>query len=158
LADHRRALRANLAGLNAAMICAEVTTHLLQPHDPHEELFGELEAALSLLAGARESAGRILVSYVKATLLAAGYWPGLGECLSCNRPVGDGPMRFSARAGGVLCAAEQGRNCHVENSGTTMAVPGRVLLALERLDPPAGLRERPPERAGDSAALLMAMN
>src|SRR4051812_29696651 len=59
LGDHQRALRGNLAGLNAAMICAEVTTHLLQPHDPHEDLFGELECAVQLLAGARaESAGR----------------------------------------------------------------------------------------------------
>jgi len=49
LADHRRALRGNLAGLNAAMMCAEITTHLVHPLDPHEELFGELEAALALL-------------------------------------------------------------------------------------------------------------
>jgi recombinational DNA repair protein (RecF pathway) len=98
------------------------------------------------------------VAYVKAALLAAGYWPRLGECLACGRAVVDAPMRFSARAGGVLCAREQGNPCHVENSGTTVIVPGRVLAALERLAPPAALRQRPPERAADAAALLLAMN
>src|SRR5512135_567641 len=42
LLDHRVGLRGNLRALNAAMMCAEVTTLLLQPFDPHEGLFDEL--------------------------------------------------------------------------------------------------------------------
>src|SRR4051794_10805992 len=48
LENHRQALRSSLAGLNAGMICAEVTTHLVQPLDPHEDLFVELAAVLDL--------------------------------------------------------------------------------------------------------------
>jgi DNA repair protein RecO len=164
LSDHRRALRKNLPGLNAAMVCAEVTTHLLQPHDPHEDLYVELEAALELLAApppppsAGTSPGRILLAYVKSALHAAGYWPRFGECLACGRPVADAPMRFAPRAGGILCATADGRNCHIENPGPTTTVPGRVLLALDRLDLPTGLKQRPPERPADPAALLLALN
>src|SRR4051794_36986494 len=107
LADHRKELRKNLAGLNAAMVCAEVTTLLLQPLDPHPELFAELEAALGLLGeegglcGGPEKGsgcGRVLVSYLKAALVSAGYWPQLEACLSCGKGVGDMPMRFSVGA------------------------------------------------------------
>ncbi len=161
LADHRRALRGNLAGLNAAMVCAEITTHLLQPHDPHEELFAELETALELLAAAKiDSAGRILLAYVKASLLAAGYWPRLDACLACGRPAGDLAMRFSGRAGGILCAGgnQQGHDCHIENAGATTLLPGKLLVALDRLELPTGLKQRPPERAADAAALSLALN
>ncbi|HVT79405.1 MAG TPA: DNA repair protein RecO [Phycisphaerae bacterium] len=154
LSDHRRELRGNLPGLNAAMICAEVTTHLLQPHDPHEELFVELAAAFQLLASAGiGSAGRVLVSYLKAALLAAGYWPRLDACLACERPVGDVMMRFSARAGGVFCA-----NCHIENGGTTTSLPGKLVVALDRLEMPSGLLQRPPERGVDPGALSVALH
>jgi DNA repair protein RecO (recombination protein O) len=161
LADHRRALRGNLPGLNAAMICAEITTHLLQPHDPHEELFGELEAALDLLAAAKsDSAGRVLLAYLKAALLAAGYWPRLDACLACGRPAGDSMLRFSSRAGGILCARGEnaGQNCHIENAGTTVLVPGKILIALDRLALPSALKLRPPERVADAAALSLALN
>jgi DNA repair protein RecO len=165
LADHRRALRGNLAALNAAMMCAEITTHLVHPLDPHEELFGDLEAALSLLgaesavAGSGESAsaiGRVLVAYVKAALMAAGYWPQLGACLKCAKPPGDGSIRFSVRAGGILCGSNGG-GCHVEHAGMTMAVPGRVVVALERLPLPREIQAHPPERPADAAALHIAL-
>src|SRR4029079_17702603 len=79
LADHRNALRQNLAGLNAGMLCAEVTAHLLQPMDPHEELFAALESTLPLLPVPSQRA-RAAVAYVKAALVAAGYWPQLAAC------------------------------------------------------------------------------
>jgi recombinational DNA repair protein (RecF pathway) len=165
LADHRRALRGNLAGLNAAMMCAEITTHLVHPLDPHEELFGELEAALTLLgaetAGSPSgetpgSIGRTLVAYVKAALIAAGYWPQFGACLKCGKPPADAPMRFSVRAGGILCGTNGG-GCHMDHAGMTMAVPGRVVVALDRLPLPGEAQAHRPDRPADEAALRLAL-
>jgi DNA repair protein RecO len=159
LSDHRSALRRYLPGLNAAMMAAEVTTHLLQPLDPHPQLFDELQAALELLGAARDarSCGRVLVAYVKAALVAAGYWPQLETCLACAKPVADRPMRFDVRAGGVLCAGN-GQGCQVaRGGGVTMVVPGRVVAALERLPLPAAMREKQPERAADVGALRVAL-
>jgi DNA repair protein RecO (recombination protein O) len=155
LADHRRGLRENLAALNAGMVCAEITTQLVHPLDPHPELFDELQAALELLgsrAAGGDSIGRVLVAYVKAALMAAGYWPQLGACLACGRTVGDQVLRFSARSGGIFCAA-----CVAGDAGVTLEVPGRVAVALERLPVPTALKARRPERAADEAALKVAM-
>ena len=153
LADHRQALRSNLAGLNAGMLCAEIATHLLQPLDPHEDLFDQLAAVLTLLGDGNQRP-RALLAYMKAALLSAGYWPQFGACLRCGKPIGDAPMRFSSRAGGVVCGTAG--TCHVENEGMTIMVPGRIVVALDRLDLPATLQSKPPERAGDTTALLLA--
>jgi DNA repair protein RecO len=162
LADQRQELRRNLAGLNAAMVCAEVTTHLLQPLDPHSELFDELQAAMELLGAAREAraSARVLIAYVKAALIAAGYWPQLETCLACGKMVRDVPMRFGVRLGGVLCGGGGEKSgCHVDSSvgGLTMVVPGRVVVALERLLPPTQLRGKSPDRAAEPGALKMAL-
>jgi DNA repair protein RecO len=154
LADHRGILRASLGGLNAGMVCAELTTHLLHPHDPHDALFDDLQAALTLLAAPGQRA-RTAVAYAKAALVAAGYWPQWTHCLACDRPTADAPMRFSSRAGGVLCGHGQG--CHVDNAGPTHAVPGRLAVALDRLPLPSALLAQPPERPADEGALQTAM-
>lgn len=173
LTDHRQELRRNLAALNAAMMCAEITTHLVHPQDPHPELFAELEAALaSLGTAAGPNLARVLVAYLKAALQAAGYWPQFQQCLACGRPTGDWPMRFNPRGGGVFCgigrttesASRAGESparnadppCHAAGTGLTLIVPGRVLLALDRLPLPAALRANPPDRPADQAALQTA--
>ncbi len=160
LADHRRELRTNLPALNAAMICAEITTHLVHPLDPHAELFTELDAALDLLGKTRApNLARVLVAYVKAALLAAGYWPQLHHCQACGKPTADAPMRFSPHAGGVVCGSGDGRGegCHGSAGGVTIGVPGKIVLALELLPLPTSLRATPPERPADEAALMVAM-
>jgi DNA repair protein RecO (recombination protein O) len=162
LADHRNDLRRHLPALNAGMVCAEVTAHLLLPHDPHEELFTDLEAAMDLLPRPAQRA-RAAVAYVKAALTAAGYWPQFGACLACgNAPAranadgGEsgavGQIRFSGRAGGVLCAS-----CRVEEGGVITWIPALLAVALDRLPLPAGLRSNPPERPADVGALASAM-
>ncbi len=150
LADHRAGLRKNLAGLNAAMLCAEVTGMLVQAQDPHAELYGELEATLGLLAGPQRA--RATLAYVKAALVGAGYAPQLGGCLTCGRGLSDGPVRFSARAGGFVCGT-----CVLEGGGTVIQVAGRIVAALARLELPSVLAARPPEKAGDAAAQALAM-
>jgi DNA repair protein RecO len=158
LVDHRTELRRDLAGLNAAMVCAEVTTMLLHPHDPHEELYHELAAALELLGTAQRM--RAVVAYGKAALEAAGYAPQLETCLVCGKALAaDVPMRFYPHAGGVACAARGDISaCHMQGlSGTTIAVGGRIVFALQRLPLPRALLANPPERVADAGALSMAM-
>jgi DNA repair protein RecO len=161
LANHRTQLRRDLAGLNAAMVCAEVTTLLLHPHDPHEELFGELEAALELLGTPPPSQRtRAVVAYGKAALDAAGYAPRLEACLVCGKLLAaDVPMRFFPHAGGVGCGpGSTGTGCHLEGaSGVSLAVPGRIVIALKRLPSPRELLASRPEKAADAAALAVAM-
>ena len=90
----------------------------------------------------------MLVSYVKAALMSAGYWPQLEGCMACGKVVGDVGMRFSVRGGGVFCGG-----CHGENMGVTMSVPGKVVVGLSRLALPRGLKAHRPERAADVVAL-----
>ncbi len=74
-------------------------------------------------------------------------------------------MRFTPRAGGVLCArggaggegASAKTDCHVPNSGATIVVSGRVILGLDRLASPSALLAASPDRAADESALLAAM-
>jgi DNA repair protein RecO (recombination protein O) len=153
LANHRRALRSDYAALSAAMLFAEVTTSLVQPHDPHEDLFPELEAGLDLLTLPAQRA-RTAVAYVKAVLLSAGYWPSFALCLACGRTLGDpdAQVRFSPLAGGILCA-----DCRLENSGKLIPVAARIAVALDRLPLPTHLLQHPPERTADEAALSQAL-
>ena len=57
LVNHRTALRAEFAALNAAMVAAEITLHLLHPHDPNPEMFAELDAGLELFCDGAADAG-----------------------------------------------------------------------------------------------------
>ena len=157
LRNHRGELRKNLAGLNGAMICAEVTALLVQPHDPHAELFEELEAALGLMAGVRTADAR-----------GGGVCKGGGSRRrgmgrrwrhvwfaerSCAAGGGEGMVRFSPRAGGVVCA-----ECPIEaGMGVVISVAGRMVAALGRLPGPVELAKSPPERSADAGALQAAM-
>jgi len=156
LVNHRTELRRDLAGLNAAMLCAEVSTLVMHPHDPHEELFEELEAALQLL-GTRQRM-RAVAAYVKAALLEAGYAPQLDACMVCGKPLAaDVPMRFFPHAGGIACGGGAS-GCHMENGGgTSIAVAGRIVVALQRLPSPRVLLASPPDRPADGPSLALAM-
>ncbi|HVX83642.1 MAG TPA: DNA repair protein RecO C-terminal domain-containing protein [Phycisphaerae bacterium] len=156
LVDHRTGLRKNLTALNAAMVCAEVTTLLVQPYDPHPELFEELEAALAMLAGVggKGQRARTVVAYVKAALVAAGYGPQLESCLRCGKAlVSDRRVRFMAGSGGFVCGDECGGDVV---RGRGIEVAGRIVVALARLPAPAGLGEwggRPADVEALGAAL-----
>ena len=155
LADHRGALRMDLAGLNAAMVAAEITTMLVHPHDPHEELFEELEATLQLLSTPQRT--RAIVAYVKAALAAAGYGAQFAACVVCGKAVGvDVPLRFSMRAGGIVCG-EIGGEEGCPTSGRMVAISARLAIALDRLPTPRELLASGSERVGDPGALLVAM-
>jgi DNA repair protein RecO (recombination protein O) len=149
LLDPRGGLRTNLPALNAAYVCAEITLGLLHAHDPHDDLFLQLEATLRLLATPQQS--RALVAYLKAALTAAGYQPHLDACVECGkRTTPDDAWRFSPRAGGIVCA-----QCPA--TGPTLPVPGRIALALDRLESPTQLATTT-DRPADPTALRVATN
>ena len=148
LSDPRNGLRGNLAAFHAAMMVTEITTVLLHPHDPHADLYDEFNAALALLAG--EERARAVVAYAKAALMAAGYSPQLEACVGCGEAVvSDGALRYSPRAGGVVC-----EKCVA--TGSVMETTGRIVVALSRLPAPTVLLAAPPGRAGDRQALRLA--
>lgn len=150
LLDPRTALRSDLAGLNAAYLAAEVTLGLLHPHDPHDDLFGQFEAALKLLGSAQRP--RALLAYLKELLTAAGYQPHVDACVECGtRPVPAQTLRFSPRAGGIVC-----QDCSAV--GATLAISGAIALALDRLPTPLALAAAPPDRPADPAALQLALS
>lgn len=162
LLDHRTGLRTDLAALDAGMLCAEVTTLLVHPHDPHPDLFDQLEAALRLLSG--HGAGqraRALVAYVKAALVAAGYGPQLDRCLRCAKPLlSDRRVRFLPTAGGIVCddnCSPAAQGVSPRPAGPTIAAAGRIVIALSRLPTPTDL---PPvtERPADVEALWSAIH
>jgi DNA repair protein RecO (recombination protein O) len=160
LVDHRTGLRTDLAALNAGMLAAEITTTLVHPHDPHPELFDELEATLQLLGTPQRP--RALVAYAKAALTAAGYAPQFSTCIACGKSpptTPDALVRYSPRAGGILCAD---KSCpappHSPTDGPTLTLPARIAIALDRLPAPTTLLASTPDRPADPAALLTAMN
>lgn len=150
LVDPRNALRKSLAALNAGMMLIEITALLLHPHDPHSELFAELNAALALLATPQRP--RAVVAYAKAALTAAGYQPQLEACLVCGAAPGRAPIdfRYAPVAGGLVCG-----NCPA--TGRVLEVDARIVIALDRLPAPRVLQANPPERAADPAALRQAL-
>ncbi len=164
LIDHRRELRGNYEALCAGMICAEVTTHLIQAHDPHPDIFAELEAALELLgkqpgqagAGAGQS-GRTLAAYIKAALVGAGFWPRLCGVFMGGRCGWRKAMWFSS-CGCVFCHEEpRPAVCRTGAIGSMIAAEGKILVALERLALPRGLLANAPERPADERSLAAAL-
>ena len=155
LVNHRTALRGDFAGLNAAMVAAEITLYLLHPHDPHPPMFAELDAALELFATGQRMRG--VVAYAKSALEEAGYGPQFEACLVCGKGVtADVPLRFNAVAGGITCG-----ECH--SQGTSLATTGKIAIALSRLPRPTVLAGQSAEggggagRPGDPVALLAAL-
>jgi DNA repair protein RecO (recombination protein O) len=150
LLDPRGGLRTNLPALNAAYLCAEVTLGLLHAHDPHDDLFVQLEATLQQLPTPQRP--RVLLAYLKAALTAAGYQPHLDACVECGKRTNpDETWRFSPRAGGIVCAT-------CPSAGTTLPLPGRIAIALDRLESPTQLATATPPRQADPAALQLATN
>jgi hypothetical protein len=78
----------------------------------------------------------------------------------CGKPLAaDVAMRFFPHAGGVGCGpGPGGAGCHLSGaSGISLAVPARIVIALQRLPAPGVLQANPPERPADAGALSMAM-
>ncbi|HUO08178.1 MAG TPA: DNA repair protein RecO [Phycisphaerae bacterium] len=152
LVNHRTQLRADFPALNAAMLAAEITLHLLQPHDPHPPLFAELDAALELFTSSQRT--RAIVAYAKSALDDAGYAPQFHACLACRKPItADIPLRFNPTAGGITC-----QTCPTQGSaGQGLATTGKIAIALTRLPKPTTLLTQSPDRPADPTALHSAL-
>jgi DNA repair protein RecO (recombination protein O) len=98
-----RAASRDLSRLYAAYYVAELLSELTEFGDPHPELFGESDRALSNLDQEGNLAETVLRFEISA-LRQLGYLPALRACAVCGTPVPDeGRVLFGHWAGGVLC-------------------------------------------------------
>jgi len=124
----------NLARYATASVLAEVMLRFA-PSDPHPESFELLRASLGALeqapAEAVDALGFRLLWHLVSVL---GFAPSLDECVRDGSPLpADGPLPFSAREGGALCAT-----CAADHGATRLPPDARAdLVAL--LDPDSAL-------------------
>ena len=98
-------LRKSLRGIYLGLYAAELVGRLIEEHDPHPELFEQLERTLPELAtGRREEA---FLAFQLDLLRESGYLAELFNCVTCGSALGEeGRGYFSPSRGGVVC-----RNC-----------------------------------------------
>lgn len=113
-------LREKLFRVHAAQYMAEITGHLTEDWDPHEELFDELTSALIDLSDASEPL-ELTVRYQLALLSAIGGMPRFEACVLCGRQ--DDLTHFSSFEGGLVCRhCEAGQVEKRELSPATLVV------------------------------------
>jgi DNA repair protein RecO (recombination protein O) len=122
------AIRGDLARIACAGYAAELARELVRDHEPHEDLFDLLLAALGALdAGPARPA--LLRAFELGALRATGLAPRLDACARCGGPPPEGaPVRFDPAHGGVLCAA-----CAPLASPGSPALSPAAAAALARL-------------------------
>ena len=150
LADPAQYLRRDWRAWLAAQLMAEVTLAILEPYDPHPELFLELQAALLQCQNLR-----VYAAYLKAALSAAGLQPQLDVCRRCGQLLAqmpsNTPVWFAPAIGGMFC-----QDCRCNEPAIATTAP--VLRALARLPAPTTLQTAPPPaRPADPVAVLDAM-
>jgi DNA repair protein RecO (recombination protein O) len=97
-----RELRENLELAAWASYAAELADRALSDEEASGYMFYQVKACLSALAQGKDPEVLLRVLEMKIAA-AAGYEPVLRACAACGRE--EGPFRFSAAAGGALCAA-----------------------------------------------------
>lgn len=94
--------RKDLRSLYLAMYAGELVDKLLEPHDPHPDLFDHLEVALGELGTDRRE--QAFLAFELELLRETGYLPEFFACTSCGRQSnGMAPGYFSAKLGGAVC-------------------------------------------------------
>lgn len=105
LRDGHLELRRDLRALYLAQYAAELTSLLIEEHDPHSNLFDRLERTVLELPSARRE--EVFLAFELDLLREAGYMPNLVACANCRAPFSDRePWAFSPASGGIVC-----RNC-----------------------------------------------
>ncbi len=128
LSDGHLELRRNLRGLYLAIYAAELTSLMLEEHDPHPEVFDLLRRTAGELGTNRLEEAFLL--FELELLREGGFTPELANCVNCRSPIGTGDrdeVYFAAPQGGVVC-----RNCQ----GTfpqRLAVDVRLMRMLRGL-------------------------
>ena len=93
-------LREKLSRIQAAQYAAEITSHLTEDWDPHDDLYDSFVALLIQLADAAEPLPDV-VRYQLALLDAVGSMPRFEVCALCRR--GEDLTYFSSFEGGMIC-------------------------------------------------------
>lgn len=124
--DANPALAHDVGRFAAASALAELALKCA-PADPHPAVFGAVAGGLATLAAAAADdveATALVAGW--AVVVALGFSPSLGRCVTCGTPV-EGTIHFSAAQGGALCAAHRGGA-----GGVAKLVPGdrEALAAL----------------------------
>jgi len=146
-------LREHGGAIYWAGAACESVLRLFGEGEGNEAAYNLLCHELKLLDARPEAAGGAnLLAFRMKLLLAAGFVPELTDCARCGRniaaslradsPVGNGSVRFSAAAGGVIC-----HDCGA-GDGFTLDAPARSFMIGALAAP---LREAP-EAAGPALA------
>jgi len=97
-------LREHGGAIYAAGAACESVLRLFGEGEGNAAAYNLLCHELQLLDARPEAAGGAnLLAFRMKLLLAAGFVPELGDCARCGGPAGEGMLRFSAAAGGVIC-------------------------------------------------------
>lgn len=140
LCDGHLELRRTLRGLHLAIYCAELVAALIEPRDPHPELFDSLTRTLPELAGQR--AEEAMLAWELDLLKQTGYLPEFSACAACRRKPEDRERTyFSAARAGLIC-----KNCE-PGVPDRLVLDGRLLRlaqSLIRLDRINGAASRLP--------------
>lgn len=129
-------LAEDLERYSAAAAAAEAMLRFAPP-DPHPDSFDRFRDALARLEAAPAAgAGSAGLRGLWLVVSALGFAPALDECVRDGAPLpASGPLAFSSRDGGALCAS-----CAVHSDATRLPVEGRAALeALVRPDVPLPL-------------------
>lgn len=99
-------IRENYDAFSSASAILQLVTDTIQENEPNEALFSLVYHTLSFLAYGTANARDLLACFLIRFLNLTGFRPSITVCARCGRDVrGDAVLRFSARSGGVVCAA-----------------------------------------------------
>ncbi len=138
-------LRKDLTRNYAAQYAAEVTSHLMEVHDPHPELFDGLCHFFRALKDGQPIG--LLARYLWFMLTEIGLRPELTCCMGCGRSVEkDATLYFSSHQGGAIC-----RDCE-PSAVEKRRISGALARALSVVGSPQPLDE--PKLAREAFDLL----
>jgi DNA repair protein RecO (recombination protein O) len=129
LIDGRRALRRSLRAIYLGTYAAELTTALLEEHDPHPNLFDQMHLLLEELTTPRIE--QAFVAFQLHLLREAGLTPEWARCASCGRSSPQsGAAYFATGAGGLICSECEPRTPQRLMFDARLLSPIRVISAL----------------------------
>lgn len=88
-----------------AAVCAELTDRVLEGHHADAEIYSLVAAALADCAAPARDPRAAVVWFARRMIDRLGYAPQLHDCAVCGAHLPEAPARFSAAAGGLLCAS-----------------------------------------------------
>ncbi len=115
----------DLERLGWAMVLVDVVDQLVPEHEPSEESFVVLLAALDAFNQGRHAASVGLKAGFRF-LSVAGFSPDWGYCSTCGRPLEQGPVAIAIEAGFLYCA-----NCREKAGGPMDTISLGSLRSLQ---------------------------